>query len=95
MPGNSYMTFEGDTLVISGYEGIHRDELRKKALSLGMQYSDEVCDNCILVANFPSEKVKNAAKFKNVTIVKREYVDECSKKKKKLPFGKYLFILDQ
>lgn len=57
---------------------------------MGLIYSNELVDNCIVVASgLANPKVKDIKKFKNCIAVSDKYFEDCSKYGIQMPFDDY------
>lgn len=89
--GSFSCLMEGIVIAISGLVNPERGNLRSQALEMGAEYQPDWNPKCtLLVCAFP-----NTPKFKQVkgdggTIVSKEWITECYKKKKLVDIDRYL-----
>lgn len=77
--------------VLSGFQNPYRSELRDKALEMGAKYQGDWNDSCthLICAFLNTPKYTQVLKEKG-RIVTKEWILDCHKKKKHLPWRRYM-----
>nr|XP_023663467.1 DNA repair protein XRCC1 isoform X3 [Paramormyrops kingsleyae] len=82
---------EGVVVVLSGFQNPFRGELRDKALSMGARYRpDWTPDATHLICAFANTPKYSQVKAAGGTIVRKEWVLDCYKRKQKISYKRYL-----
>lgn len=82
---------EGVVFVLSGFQNPFRAELRDKAVAMGARYRpDWTSDSTHLICAFSNTPKYSQVKAAGGTIVRKEWVLDCHKRKEKIPFKRYL-----
>ncbi|XP_061145942.1 DNA repair protein XRCC1 [Syngnathus typhle] len=82
---------EGVVFVLSGFQNPFRGELREKALDMGAKYRpDWTPDSTHLICAFANTPKYSQVKSAGGTIVRKEWVMDCHKRKQKLSYKSYL-----
>uniref|UniRef100_A0A3Q0QRW1 DNA repair protein XRCC1 n=1 Tax=Amphilophus citrinellus TaxID=61819 RepID=A0A3Q0QRW1_AMPCI len=89
VPFNRIM--EGVVFVLSGFQNPFRGELRDRALEMGAKYRpDWTPDSTHLICAFANTPKYSQVKSAGGTIVRKEWVLDCHKKKQKISYKRYL-----
>ncbi|XP_047664750.1 DNA repair protein XRCC1 isoform X2 [Tachysurus fulvidraco] len=82
---------EGVVFVLSGFQNPFRAELRDKAVSMGARYlPDWTPDSTHLICAFSNTPKYSQVKAAGGLIVRKEWVIDCHKRKKKISYKRYL-----
>ncbi|KAG8549007.1 hypothetical protein GDO81_023157, partial [Engystomops pustulosus] len=82
---------QGTVFVLSGFQNPFRSDLRDKALEMGAKYRpDWTPDSTHLICAFANTPKYSQVKAAGGTIVRKEWVLDCYRKKQRLPHKKYL-----
>ncbi|XP_031709223.1 DNA repair protein XRCC1 isoform X1 [Anarrhichthys ocellatus] len=82
---------DGVVFVLSGFQNPFRGELREKALDMGGKYRPDWTPGAThLICAFANTPKYSQVKSAGGTIVRKEWVMDCHKRKQKLPYKRYL-----
>ncbi|XP_066575573.1 DNA repair protein XRCC1 isoform X2 [Amia ocellicauda] len=82
---------EGTIFVLSGFQNPFRAELRDKALAMGAKYRPDWTPDCThLICAFSNTPKYSQVKVQGGTIVRKEWILDCHKRKQKISFKRYL-----
>lgn len=81
----------GVVYVLSGFQNPSRDNIRRDATSMGAKYEANWSDSCThLISAFENTPKTKEAKGKGV-IVKKEWIEACKSKRRRLPVHAYTY----
>uniref|UniRef100_A0A8D0HKY3 DNA repair protein XRCC1 n=1 Tax=Sphenodon punctatus TaxID=8508 RepID=A0A8D0HKY3_SPHPU len=96
--GALHSLLQGTVFVLSGFQNPFRSELRDKALEMGAKYRpDWTSDSTHLICAFANTPKYSHVKGRGGTIVRKEWVLDCYRTRRRLPFlwGFFFFFLQK
>uniref|UniRef100_A0A8D0LAH8 X-ray repair cross complementing 1 n=1 Tax=Sphenodon punctatus TaxID=8508 RepID=A0A8D0LAH8_SPHPU len=89
--GALHSLLQGTVFVLSGFQNPFRSELRDKALEMGAKYRpDWTSDSTHLICAFANTPKYSHVKGRGGTIVRKEWVLDCYRTRRRLPCKRYL-----
>ncbi|XP_075764581.1 DNA repair protein XRCC1 isoform X3 [Pelodiscus sinensis] len=89
--GDFHHLLQGTVFVLSGFQNPFRSQLRDKALEMGAKYRPDWTPDCThLICAFANTPKYSQVKGRGGTIVRKEWVLDCHRTRRRLPCKRYL-----